>query len=158
MANNVLPHEQRMRNFHSPPPCSFLSIIGNIEQLIQRRQHDTSHSPLPAIPFDELAWDYSPFSDGFNRLRNVLRTPKNCPIPTALRIAIHASLLEMEEEAERLNKDIELNQWRLRFAPRQAKSDEELLMMRTMRRDQWLDDLRKFEDEFSKYFVRNAMV
>ena len=73
----------------------------------------------------------------------------------ALRTAIHASLLEMEDEAQRLNKDIELNQWRVYFDPREAIAQEELVFQRTLRRDLWLDDLRRFKEECKRFYVRN---
>lgn len=61
----------------------------------------------------------------------------------------------MGDEAQHLNKHIELNQWRVYFDPRKAIAQEELVYQRTLRRDLWLDDLRRFEEEYMRFYVRN---
>ncbi|KAK3172827.1 hypothetical protein OEA41_006152 [Lepraria neglecta] len=139
----------------TPQPRSLSSKITSIEHLIKRRRLDGFHSRFPSIPINDLVWDYAPFSALFERLRKALNNTTAYPLPMALRTAIHASLLEMDDEAQRLNKDIELNQWRVYFDPRKAIAQEELVFQRTLRRDLWLDDLRRFEEEYMRFYVRN---
>ena len=110
MTTNIM--QATISHSSTPQPRSLSSIITSIEHLIKRRRLDSFHSRLPRIPINDLAWDYAPFSALFERLGKALKNTTAYPLPMALRTAIHASLLEMEDEAQRLNKDIELNQWR----------------------------------------------
>jgi hypothetical protein len=64
---------------------------------------------------NNLIWDYAPSSTLFDNLRHAPTNATAYPFPNYLRTAIHTSLVEIEHEARRLNEDIELNQWRMRF-------------------------------------------